>query len=113
MAKAPSENKRSQTTTQTVDSSKRIRERVATVVVGQDVVVERTLISLFTGGHLLLQEVPGLAKTIRERGKHVDWMTTTKILVSELSTQRNQGNAPSKTLRSLKLWMSDRLTGGN
>ena len=42
----------------------KIRDRVATVVVGQDVVVERTLISLFTGGHLLLQGVPGLAKTL-------------------------------------------------
>lgn len=41
-----------------------IRERIATVVVGQDVVVERTLIALFTGGHLLLQGVPGLAKTL-------------------------------------------------
>ncbi len=41
-----------------------IRERVATVVVGQDVVVERLLIALFTGGHLLLQGVPGLAKTL-------------------------------------------------
>ncbi len=42
----------------------RIRERVASVVVGQDVVVERMLIALFTGGHLLLQGVPGLAKTL-------------------------------------------------
>lgn len=41
-----------------------VRERVATVVVGQDIVVERLLISLFTGGHLLLQGVPGLAKTL-------------------------------------------------
>lgn len=41
-----------------------IRDRVARVVVGQDVVVERTLIALFTGGHLLLQGVPGLAKTL-------------------------------------------------
>ena len=41
-----------------------VRERVATVVVGQDVVVERVLIALFTGGHLLLQGVPGLAKTL-------------------------------------------------
>ena len=41
-----------------------IRARIATVVVGQDVVVERTLIALFTGGHLLLQGVPGLAKTL-------------------------------------------------
>ena len=51
-------------TQKAVEFIKRIRERVATVVVGQDVVVERTLISLFTGGHLLLQGVPGLAKTL-------------------------------------------------
>ena len=38
--------------------------RIGTVVVGQDVVVERMLIALFTGGHLLLQGVPGLAKTL-------------------------------------------------
>src|SRR5882672_12268915 len=41
-----------------------IRTRVARVVVGQDVVVERILIALLTGGHLLLQGVPGLAKTL-------------------------------------------------
>ena len=41
-----------------------IRERIARVVVGQDVVVERLLIALLTGGHLLLQGVPGLAKTL-------------------------------------------------
>ncbi|MCC6406874.1 MAG: AAA family ATPase [Planctomycetes bacterium] len=41
-----------------------VRARVGTVVVGQDVVVERLLIALFTGGHLLLQGVPGLAKTL-------------------------------------------------
>ena len=41
-----------------------VRERVGAVVVGQDVVVERLLIALFTGGHLLLQGVPGLAKTL-------------------------------------------------
>ena len=41
-----------------------VRERIALVVVGQDVVVERLLIALFTGGHLLLQGVPGLAKTL-------------------------------------------------
>ena len=41
-----------------------VRRRVAEVVVGQDTVVERLLIALFTGGHLLLQGVPGLAKTL-------------------------------------------------
>jgi MoxR-like ATPase len=43
---------------------KEIRERVGRVVVGNDVVVERVLVALFTGGHLLLQGVPGLAKTL-------------------------------------------------
>ncbi len=41
-----------------------VRAQVAKVVVGQDVVVERILIALFTGGHLLLQGMPGLAKTL-------------------------------------------------
>jgi len=41
-----------------------VRRHIGRVVVGQDVVVERLLIALFTGGHLLLQGVPGLAKTL-------------------------------------------------
>ena len=41
-----------------------IKERVGQVVVGQEVVVERILIALLTGGHLLLEGVPGLAKTL-------------------------------------------------
>ena len=41
-----------------------IKTRGGEVVVGQDVVVERVLISLLTSGHLLLQGVPGLAKTL-------------------------------------------------
>jgi MoxR-like ATPase len=41
-----------------------VRQRVAEVVVGQDEVVERILIALLTGGHLMLQGVPGLAKTL-------------------------------------------------
>jgi MoxR-like ATPase len=44
--------------------ARRVRERVARTVVGQDTVVERILIALLTGGHLLLQGVPGLAKTL-------------------------------------------------
>lgn len=52
------------TTLDTVEFIRRVRERVATVVVGQEIVVERILIALFTGGHLLLQGVPGLAKTL-------------------------------------------------
>jgi len=41
-----------------------IRDRVGIIVVGQDVVVERMLIALLTSGHLLLEGMPGLAKTL-------------------------------------------------
>ena len=41
-----------------------VRAKIGTVVVGQDVVVERILIALLTSGHLLLEGVPGLAKTL-------------------------------------------------
>lgn len=47
-----------------VSFSHLIRERVAQAVVGQDMVMERMLIALLTGGHLLLMGVPGLAKTL-------------------------------------------------
>lgn len=41
-----------------------IRTLVSRIVVGQDVVVERLLISLLTSGHILLEGMPGLAKTL-------------------------------------------------
>lgn len=41
-----------------------IRTRIGRVVVGQDVVVERLLVALLTSGHILLQGMPGLAKTL-------------------------------------------------
>jgi MoxR-like ATPase len=41
-----------------------IREHVAKTVVGQQEVVERVMIALLTGGHLLLEGVPGIAKTL-------------------------------------------------
>ncbi|MFZ5623751.1 MAG: AAA family ATPase [Gemmatimonadota bacterium] len=36
-------------------------------IVGQDLMVERLLIGLLTGGHILLEGVPGLAKTLAVR----------------------------------------------
>ncbi len=41
-----------------------VRECVARTVIGQETVVERILIALLTGGHLLLEGVPGIAKTL-------------------------------------------------
>ena len=42
----------------------RIRAELAKVIVGQDDVIEQTLIAMFAGGHALLEGVPGLAKTL-------------------------------------------------
>jgi MoxR-like ATPase len=44
-----------------------IARQVARRVVGQDQMIERLLISLLTGGHVLLEGVPGLAKTLTVR----------------------------------------------
>lgn len=41
-----------------------IYDRVGRAVVGQEVAVELLLIALLTGGHLLLEGVPGLAKSL-------------------------------------------------
>ncbi|MBI3551415.1 MAG: AAA family ATPase [Elusimicrobia bacterium] len=41
-----------------------LKREVARVIVGQDEVVDRILVGLLAGGHLLLEGVPGLAKTL-------------------------------------------------
>jgi len=46
-----------------VESIKRIKEEVKKVVVGQDKMIEGLLTGLLTQGHILLEGVPGLAKT--------------------------------------------------
>lgn len=44
-----------------------IREALSAVLIGQHLLVDRLLIGLLTGGHLLLEGVPGLAKTLAAR----------------------------------------------
>ena len=41
-----------------------VKAEIAKVVVGQDALVHRLLIGLITGGHVLVEGVPGLAKTL-------------------------------------------------
>jgi len=43
---------------------RQIRTEIAKVVVGQEQVVDRILIALLCGGHVLIEGVPGLAKTL-------------------------------------------------
>jgi MoxR-like ATPase len=45
----------------------RILKEVGRRIVGQDAMVERLLVGLLTGGHILLEGVPGLAKTLAVR----------------------------------------------
>jgi MoxR-like ATPase len=45
----------------------RLTNEVGKVIVGQQYMVERILIGLLTGGHVLLEGVPGLAKTLTVR----------------------------------------------
>ncbi|OQY39244.1 MAG: AAA family ATPase [Candidatus Cloacimonetes bacterium 4572_65] len=51
-----------------IDKLSVIREKIVSelkkVIVGQDEVVEQVLIALFANGHVLLEGVPGLAKTL-------------------------------------------------
>lgn len=54
--------------------AKSVMQQVGETVVGQKEVVERVLIALLTGGHLLLEGVPGIAKTllVQSVGKAID-----------------------------------------
>jgi MoxR-like ATPase len=45
------------------DTLHRIRAEVGKVLVGQEQMVSRLMVALLTGGHVLLEGVPGLAKT--------------------------------------------------
>jgi len=46
---------------------KAIKDEIAKVIVGQNEMVERLLIALLSNGHVLLEGVPGLAKTLTVR----------------------------------------------
>lgn len=46
------------------DIYQRVRSEVAKVFVGQDELVTGTLVALFSGGHVLIESVPGLGKTL-------------------------------------------------
>src|SRR5438270_6399434 len=44
-----------------------LRAEIGKVIVGHEAIVEATLIALFAGGHVLLEGVPGLGKTLLVR----------------------------------------------
>jgi MoxR-like ATPase len=44
-----------------------IRQEIGKAIIGQEALVEKTLIALLAGGHVILEGVPGLAKTLFAR----------------------------------------------
>jgi MoxR-like ATPase len=42
----------------------RIKQEISKVVVGQEAIIDLMLAGMFTGGHILLEGVPGIAKTL-------------------------------------------------
>jgi MoxR-like ATPase len=57
------------------ERAERVREQIAKVIVGQEEMIDQLLMALFTGGHVLLEGVPGIAKTM-----------TAKLLARTVST---------------------------
>ena len=47
-----------------LSSFQEIKDRIAEVVVGQDALIDRLLLALVCNGHVLLEGVPGVAKTL-------------------------------------------------
>jgi MoxR-like ATPase len=58
-----------------LERAERVREQIAKVIVGQEEMIDQLLMALFTGGHVLLEGVPGIAKTM-----------TAKLLARTVST---------------------------
>ena len=56
----------------------RARTEVARVIIGQEAVVDQCLIAIFTGQHILIEGVPGVAKTLLVR-------TLARVLGTEFS----------------------------
>ncbi|MBN2557146.1 MAG: MoxR family ATPase [Clostridia bacterium] len=44
--------------------SKKVKDNIGRVIVGKDDVIDLVLVSLFCSGHVLLEDVPGLGKTV-------------------------------------------------
>src|SRR5213078_4818959 len=68
----------SDTVEQVKDTLTRARQEVGKVIIGQSEVVDKALITIFTGSHALIEGVPGVAKTLLVR-------TLAKVLGSDFA----------------------------
>src|SRR5215212_7396914 len=71
------------------------------VIVGQDAMLERVLVALLTGGHVLLEGVPGLAKTLTVR-------TLAQVLGGSFSRVQFTPDLVPADLVGTRIWQPDR-----
>jgi MoxR-like ATPase len=64
---SPPETTEPMTVSEATDVSESIVENVSRVIVGKDKEIEEVLITVLAGGHLLLEDVPGVGKTMLAR----------------------------------------------
>ena len=50
--------------TAVAEAAARVQENIARVIVGKDAVIEAVMVALLSEGHILLEDVPGLGKTV-------------------------------------------------
>src|SRR5688500_17337931 len=73
------------------------------VIVGQDAMLERVLVALLTGGHVLLEGVPGLAKTLTVR-------TLAQVLGGSFSRVQFTPDLVPADLVGTRIWQPDKGT---
>ena len=71
------------------------------VVVGQDAMLERLLVAILSGGHVLLEGVPGLAKTLTVR-------TLSEVLGGSFSRVQFTPDLVPADLVGTRIWQPDR-----
>ena len=82
-----------------------IKEQLARVIVGQDAVIEQLLIALFSRGHVILEGVPGLAKTLLIS-------TLAKCLSLEFSRVQFTPDLMPSDITGTEVIQENRTTGG-
>ena len=65
-----------------------VKSEIAKVVVGQEALVHRLLIGLITGGHVLVEGVPGLAKTLLIRTVYAGYVARRRDGNGDIQSER-------------------------
>ncbi len=94
-----------QDTTSPVEVARGIIENVSTVIVGKVSVVEQALSALIAQGHMLVEDVPGVGKTMLAKSLAISVGCSFKRIqfTPDLLPSDARGEAPSDTSRCLRV----------